>query len=121
MTISVDSQIQYLVQWFQEWSEMQRSDFLPVVAELFADKVYVNGIVNCLSNVDCQDKPMSLFQCRIKLFKEWVPQWNQENKDDFMSKITQIDPDFGSKLKNEMINGVPHTNGLSNGEEILED
>lgn len=64
--LSVDAQIRYLVQWFNEWSELQRSDFLPIVAEKFAEKSYVNGIVNNMSNINCQDKPMSLFQCRVR-------------------------------------------------------
>lgn len=63
--LNVDTQIRYLVQWFNEWSELQRSDFLPIVAEKFTEKTYVNGLVNNMSNVNCQDKPMSLFQCRV--------------------------------------------------------
>lgn len=69
--LSIDAQIRYLVQWFNEWSDFERSDFLPVMAEKYANKTYVNGIVNNMSNINCQDKPMSLFQCRVSndLFK----------------------------------------------------
>lgn len=63
--ISAEAQIRYLVQWFNEWSELQRSDFLPVMAEKYANKTYVNGIVNSVSNINCRDKPMSLFECRV--------------------------------------------------------
>lgn len=63
--LSIDAQIRYLVQWFNEWSDFERSDFLPVMAEKYANKTYVNGIVNNMSNINCQDKPMSLFQCRV--------------------------------------------------------
>ncbi|XP_017768195.1 PREDICTED: uncharacterized protein C14orf119 isoform X2 [Nicrophorus vespilloides] len=120
MTISVDTQIRYLVQWFNEWSELQRSDFLPVIAENFLNKTYVNGIVNSIANVDCQDKPMSLFQCRMKLFREWIPQWSSEHRDNYMKQITEIDPDFGEKLKQEMQNGV-HSEMNGVGDELLED
>ncbi|KAJ8962792.1 hypothetical protein NQ318_001191 [Aromia moschata] len=84
--LSTEAQVRYLVQWFQEWSELQRSDFLPIMAEKYANKAYVNGIINSISNVDCRDKPMSLFECRIKLFKEWFVQWNAEQKRKFSFK-----------------------------------
>lgn len=63
--LSVEAQIRYLVQWFNEWSDLQRSDFLPVMAEKYTNQTYVNGIVNSISNVNCRDKPMSLFECRV--------------------------------------------------------
>lgn len=65
--LSADAQIRYLIQWFHEWSDLQRQDFLPVMAEKYANKVYMNGIVNSISNVNCRDKPMSLFECRVIL------------------------------------------------------
>ncbi|KAI4469127.1 hypothetical protein MML48_2g00000687 [Holotrichia oblita] len=63
--LGVDEQIRYLLQWFNEWSELQRSDFLPILSEKYSNKPYVNGIVNNIANVSCQEKPMSLFQCRV--------------------------------------------------------
>lgn len=63
--LSADAQIRYMIQWFQEWSDLQKSDFLPIMAERYANKVFVNGIVNSLANVECRDKPMSLFECRV--------------------------------------------------------
>lgn len=65
--LTADAQIRYLIQWFHEWSDLQRQDFLPVMAEKYANKVYMNGIVNSISNVNCRDKPMSLFECRVTL------------------------------------------------------
>lgn len=68
-SLSTDAQIRYLIQWFNEWSELQRSDFLPILTEKYANKVYMNGIVNNISGVNCQDKPMSLFECRVIMTK----------------------------------------------------
>lgn len=65
MSLSVDNQMSYMLQWFHEWSELQRSDFLPIVVENYGNKAHVNGIVNNIANVNFQDKPMSLFQCRV--------------------------------------------------------
>ncbi|KAF5271757.1 hypothetical protein FQA39_LY08080 [Lamprigera yunnana] len=124
-SISSDAQIRYLIQWFNEWSELQRSDFLPILAEKFSNKVYVNGIVNHMSAVNCQDKPMSLFECRIKLFKEWFGHWSSEQKDNFLKKIADIDSIFADKLNAELQNGIEngetdHENH-TNGEVLLED
>ncbi|KAF7283084.1 uncharacterized protein C14orf119 [Rhynchophorus ferrugineus] len=101
-TISAEAQIRYLLQWFQEWSDLQRSDFLPVLAENYAHKAYVNGIVNSIANINCRDKPMSIFECRIKLFKEWFIQWNIEQKEAFLKKLGDIDPHFMEKLNLEI-------------------
>ncbi|XP_072392557.1 uncharacterized protein C14orf119 [Diabrotica undecimpunctata] len=121
--LSADAQIRYLVQWFQEWSEFQRSDFLPILAEKYANKAYVNGIINSISNVDCRDKPMSLFECRVKLFKEWFIHWTADQKQNFLAQISEIDSVFAEKLNGEIQNGVvvhePHQD--INGEDILED
>ncbi|XP_056646587.1 uncharacterized protein C14orf119 [Diorhabda sublineata] len=120
--LSADAQIRYLVQWFQEWSELQRSDFLPILAEKYANKAYVNGIINSISNVDCRDKPMSLFECRVKLFKEWFIHWTADQKHNFISQISDIDTAFAEKLNEEIQNGVVHeSNHQLNGEDILED
>ncbi|XP_025830278.1 uncharacterized protein C14orf119 [Agrilus planipennis] len=117
--LNFDSQFRYLIQWFNEWSELQKSDFLPILAEKYSKKIYINGIVNSISAVDCQDKPMSLFQCRVKLFKEWFTQWNPEQQDRFLKKIMEIDETFAEKLKSELENGVIEENHDS--ENVLED
>ncbi|GJQ78395.1 hypothetical protein Trydic_g22220 [Trypoxylus dichotomus] len=112
--LSVDEQIRYLLQWFNEWSELQRSDFLPIISEKYSNKPYVNGIVNNIANVSCQEKPMSLFQCRVKLFREWFGQWNMEQRDIFLKRLMEIDDVFSEKLKHELQNGTDN-------QEVLED
>lgn len=120
-TLSSSAQLRYLLEWFGEWSELQRSDFLVILAENYAQKAYVNGIVNSISNMNCTDKPMSLFECRvsvklehlfthycfafllqIKLFKEWFTQWNIESKENFLKKLGEIDASFIEKLNKEI-------------------
>lgn len=66
--LSVEGELRYIVQWFNEWSELQREDFLPIVVEyLTKDRGahYMNGVVNSLSAASFEEKPMSLFQCRV--------------------------------------------------------
>lgn len=68
--LTADREFRYVVQWFTEWSDFQREDFVPVLATYLAQgnpggPVYVNGIISGMANVSGQDKPMSLFQCRV--------------------------------------------------------
>lgn len=66
--LSMDGEFRYIVQWFNEWSELQREDFLPILVEYLTKDTpgaYVNGIVSGLAGAGCADKPMSLFQCRV--------------------------------------------------------
>lgn len=68
--LSVDGEFRYIVQWFSEWSELQREDFLPILAEYLAvdgSRIYMNGTISGLADVSCSDRPMSLFQCRVSL------------------------------------------------------
>lgn len=66
--LSHDGELRYIIQWFNEWSEFQREDFLPILADYLGkgnSGTYVNGMVSSLAGVSCIDKPMSLFQCRV--------------------------------------------------------
>lgn len=69
--LSIDGEFRYIIQWFNEWSELQRDDFVYVLVEYLTGGatggggIHVNGMVNALSNAGVQDKPMSLFQCRV--------------------------------------------------------
>lgn len=69
--LSIDGEFRYIIQWFNEWSELQRDDFVPVLLEYLQqgipNEVYMNGIVNSVSQTSIQDKPMSLFQCRVSI------------------------------------------------------
>lgn len=68
--LSVERELRYVIQWFNEWSELQRDDFLPIFSEYLTkgtdeNGVYMNGLVSGMAAASCLDKPMSLFQCRV--------------------------------------------------------
>lgn len=65
--LTVDGELQYIVQWFTEWSELQRDDFLPILVEFLSvgTSATLNGITSSLTGANLTDKPMSLFQCRV--------------------------------------------------------
>lgn len=66
--LSIDGELRYIIQWFNEWSDLQREDFLPILVEYLTkdgQTHYMNGVVNSMAAATCDDKPMSLFQCRV--------------------------------------------------------
>ncbi|RZF42477.1 hypothetical protein LSTR_LSTR004396 [Laodelphax striatellus] len=103
---NIQSQIRYITQWFHEWSEMQRSDFLPILADKFGGKGYVNGLLPGMDSIGClEDKPLNIFQCRVKLFKEWADNWGQQERDQVLGHIKAMDPEFIRKYEEE-ISGI---------------
>lgn len=105
--LTADREFRYIVQWFSEWSDFQREDFVPVLATYLAQgnpsgPVYVNGIISGMANVSGQDKPMSLFQCRVKLFNDWSTKWPESNREKLLEKLIEIDPDFGKLVHQEL-------------------
>lgn len=117
---NIQSQLSYLVQWFHEWSEMQRSDFLPILSQRFGSKSYVNGILPGMEGVsNWEDKPPSLFQCRVKLFREWSDNWTQADKDQLLTHIKAMDPEFMRKYEEEFSSTLkPSTQEVIQGESV---
>lgn len=124
--LTVDGEFRYIIQWFNEWSELQRDDFVPILVDYLtrgSSGVYVNGVVSGLANAEVMDKPMSLFQCRIKLFKEWSPKWPEEMKNRLKEKIIEMDSRVAEKIILELkaASGVEvTTNGNSPSDEPAE-
>lgn len=138
-----ESELRYIIQWFSEWSDFQREDFLPILVEYLIrtsssnQTVYLNGIVNSMASSSCLDKPMSLFQCRvrqlliyrnqcliirvyfqIKLFKEWSPNWSPDLRSRLVDKINELDSDFGLKLNQELEEVLKIEPPMQNGNSI---
>ncbi|XP_067616868.1 uncharacterized protein [Eurosta solidaginis] len=118
--LSIDGEFRYIIQWFNEWSELQRDDFVPVLVEYLLQgspgEVYMNGMVNTVNHAAIQDKPMSLFQCRIKLFREWNKKWPLELKRKLQEKIMEMDSKVAEKITKEIkIHGGEDINVITNG------
>jgi len=130
--LSNESEFRFIVQWFCEWSELQRDDFVPVLVEYLTQdsttsEIHMNGMVN---SIVINDKPMSLFQCRIKLFREWSPKWPIEFRHKLKEKIIEMDSNVGEKIINEIkihngesnhLNENGNANGTTGDEEVNAD
>ncbi|KAI9584912.1 uncharacterized protein LOC119634742 [Glossina fuscipes] len=125
--LTIDGEFRYVVQWFNEWSELQRDDFIPILVEYLATKATnatfeisptasakrdtidtnshtnTNGIAEDIKNIlIINEKPLSLFQCRIKLFRQWHPKWPLEFKGKLQQKIIEIDEKVGARIASEL-------------------
>ena len=69
MALQPANEFRYIIQWFSEFSELQRQDFLPILVEFLLknDEVVLNGIINEISDVSLSENkpPLSLFGCRV--------------------------------------------------------
>ncbi|CAL7949696.1 unnamed protein product [Xylocopa violacea] len=102
---SNEAQLHYVIEWFQEWSEMQRNDFLDILLEHCGPLGLVNGLVSKMENLchsNESDRPPNLFQCRIKLFREWSHNWSQQEKDSLLLSIKNSDPAFAEKYDEKL-------------------
>ncbi|CAK1550570.1 unnamed protein product [Leptosia nina] len=102
--LTSEAQLRYMIQWFEEFSELQREDFLPILAAAHGDKL--DQVATGVSSLSCEDKPLSLFQCRIKLFNEWYPTWSDELRERLIKAVTETDAHFGEKLQDILVNGI---------------
>lgn len=103
VTPNFQTQRRYLLEWFNEFSDMQKNDFLPILVLKFGNKAYVNGLLPGMEAFgNLEDRPPSIFQCRMKLFMEWAENWNQEEKENLLVKLKELDPTFSSKYEKEV-------------------
>lgn len=120
LNMGIEGELRYIVQWFNEWSELQRDDFLPILSDYLTkdseNGIYMNGIVSGLA-ASSLDKPMSLFQCRVKLFREWSAKWPEDVKLKLKDKVLEIDPTFGDRLDAEL-SQVGRGNGAITDDDI---
>ncbi|XP_052866881.1 uncharacterized protein C14orf119 [Anopheles cruzii] len=114
--LTVDGELRYLLQWFEEWSDFQREDFVPFMVSYLSRQhsgaSHVNGIIGAMVQLNPgQDKPMSLFQCRVKLFNEWSIKWPEEFKIKLMDRLEQIDGPIAARIRAELLDGS--SNGVT--------
>jgi len=103
--LNCDQQMNYFLAWFIGWSDLQKSDFVSVLAA----KVNQAGsddhiIVPEMNGLSVNKKPLSLFQCQLKLFKEWVVTWNEDKQEYLLLRLKDLDSTFFTKYQEYLDN-----------------
>ena len=52
---------------------------------------------------ELNEDDLSLFNCQMKIFMKWYPNWTASQKSEFANQINMIDPDLMSSI-NQLIN-----------------
>lgn len=95
-----DQQMNYLIAWFNNWSDLQKEDFVPVLAERMSSKwAAVNGLTEDMKNLNTGSRAVSLFQCQVTLFKDWVMAWSDDQKNYLNLRLKDIDQVFSKKYE----------------------
>jgi len=99
--LSNDQQMNYLLAWFQNWSDLQKEDFVPVLAQKMSSKWVQNGITDGIHDLALapSGRPPSLFQCQVNLFKDWVVAWSDDQKNYLILRLKDIDQSFSKKYE----------------------
>lgn len=108
--LSGDQRMNYFLAWFNQWSELQKSDFVKVLSEKMCGgtesmSTMVNGGVSNgfdslnMNGGDEVKRPPSLFACQIKLFREWFSGWSDDQKNYLVMRLQAVDGEFYAKYE----------------------
>lgn len=103
-----DQQMNYLLAWFQQWSDLQKEDFVPILAEKMSSKyTHLNGLTEDMKAMNCNSakRPPSLFDCQLSLFKDWFLSWSDDQKNYLVLRLKDIDPVFFKKYETYLEQG----------------
>lgn len=100
--LNADGQINYFLSWFNEWTELQRSDFVPVLSSKFSSCPDINGLSSHFQSLNGNggSTPPSLYQCQIKLFNDWFSGWSDDQKNYLTLRLKDIDTSFFQNYEN---------------------
>ena len=100
-----DQQMNYFLSWFNTWSELQKSDFVPVLASKMSGDQMAN-VVNGFQSLTTKnpDRPPSLFSCQVKLFHDWFSGWSDDQKNYLVLRLKDIDSAFFTRYEDKIQN-----------------
>lgn len=88
-----------MTHWFAQWDKRERQEFLHELSLLTAPDP-TDTLLNAAFNaVTLTDRPMSLFRCQLKLFKEWFPMWPDCDKELLLDNVRRMDAEFFSQYQ----------------------
>ncbi|RWS12310.1 uncharacterized protein B4U79_14221 [Dinothrombium tinctorium] len=117
--ITRSEEMAYLATWFAEFSEMQKDDFFKILVNKYGGAdcddtaTAAASMVNGVNGLQVNDRPPSIFKCRMKLFNEWFTNWSDEEKQDFLIRLKNIDADFMDKFYKQLDNNTGTLNTVT--------
>ena len=84
-----------------EWSPMQRQDFLKELLDK-AIPCHLDSLFDSLGTMNVTDRPPSIFQCQLKLFRQWFDAWSHAEKSVLMIKLREVCPPFVEEFDRQL-------------------
>ena len=97
----VEKEIQCVIHWFQGWSRFHKQDFFKDLLDK-AIPCHMDSLFDSMKSMNVNDKPPSIYECQIKLFNQWFEAWSRQERDSFLSKLRDVDPDFVEELDKQI-------------------
>jgi hypothetical protein len=108
--LSNDQQMNFILAWFNEWSELERDDFVPVLGDTLASKhSHQNGGREDDNLTDEEQTKLhrrpSLWYCQVSLYRSWVHGWSDDQKSYLILRLKEIDQSFGKNYEKFLLHG----------------
>lgn len=107
LDLNNDQQMNYLLAWFNVWSDLQKEDFVPILGNLMNSK-HINGITEDMKAMNCGSSSRlgpSLFDCQIGLFKNWFLSWSDDKKNYLVRRLQELDVEYFKKYEDYLVHG----------------
>lgn len=107
LDLNNDQQMNYLLAWFNVWSDLQKEDFVPILGNLMNSK-HMNGITEDMKAMNCGSSSRlgpSLFDCQIGLFKNWFLSWSDDKKNYLVRRLQELDVEYFKKYEDYLVHG----------------
>lgn len=96
-------ELNFLINWFSEFSEMQRCDFFKIILKKYASSnVDADLVTSAIKMMQVNDRPPTIFHCRMKLFDDWFTNWSDEEKGDLLVRLKNLDAAFMNAFQNTL-------------------
>jgi len=97
----------FILAWFQEWSDLEKDDFVPVLGDTLASKhSLLNGEGDGENHINShRRKRPSLFSCQVSLYRTWIHGWSDDQKSYLILRLKEIDQNFGKKYESYQLYG----------------
>lgn len=82
-----------MVNWFTQWRRFQLQDFMANLVNK-AVPPDVDSLFDAMQAFNVKDKPLTMFQCQLKLFNSWFQSWSEKERETFLRRLAEKNPAF---------------------------
>eukprot|EP00088_Acartia_fossae_P012077 TRINITY_DN16192_c0_g1_i1.p1 TRINITY_DN16192_c0_g1~~TRINITY_DN16192_c0_g1_i1.p1 ORF type:complete len:120 (-),score=14.27 TRINITY_DN16192_c0_g1_i1:176-535(-) len=88
-----------LLSWSEGWDSQQKSRFYQALSEEMATSSEAEDLLFGLENMDLSGDSHQVFNCQLRLFRSWFKAWAPNERESFVTSMTNRDPNLLIFLK----------------------